>query len=99
MKAIQVENRSQIELLLSCDYVLAVKDDRYHSFGGCQLWWYDHEKELCMSCGSRWTNMRKVVESHSLKEAAKTLWRKRRSLFLRTRKPPHRVRQKQLSYS
>ncbi len=40
MKKISVEDKTQIKQLLYYGNVLGIKDDRYRSFGGFQLWWY-----------------------------------------------------------
>jgi len=85
MKRIGVADKSQIKQLLYTECVLGVKDDQYHSFNGFQLWWYDKQRDVCNCCQSHWTNLRKKVERHSLDKAAKILWHKRNSLFLRKR--------------
>ena len=83
MKKIEIEDKSQIKQLLYSDRVLGIKDNRYGSFGGFQLWWYDKQSDVCRCCGSNWLDLRTKVQRHSLDEAAKILWRNRNSLFLR----------------
>jgi len=85
MKRIGVEDKSQIKQLLYTQCVLGVKDDQYHSFNGFQLWWYDKQRDVCNCCQSNWTNVRKKVERHSLDKAAKILWHRRNSLFIRNK--------------
>ena len=85
MKKIKVESKERIEELLYASYVLALKDDQFRSFGGFQRWWYDKQHNVCHSCGSRWADGTKEIESCSLKKAAKILWHHRDSLFLYTR--------------
>ena len=85
MRKIDVEDKFQIKQLLYSDCVLGIKDNRYRSFGGFQPWWYDKQRDICNCCQSYWSSVRKNVECHSLDKAAKILWRKRNSLFLRTK--------------
>lgn len=83
MKKIAVEDKFQIKQLLYSAYVLGVKDRRYRSFGGFQLWWYDRQRDVCSCCESCWSDVGKKVMYHSLDKAAKILWRHRNCLFLR----------------
>ncbi len=85
MRQIEVENKFEIKHLLYCDCVLGIRDNRYCSFGGFQLWWYDKQRDICRCCHSRWSSIRKRIERYSLDKTAKILWRKRNSLFLRHR--------------
>jgi hypothetical protein len=85
MKRITVNRRWDIKQLLYSDCVLGVRDDRCEAFGGFQLWWYDRQHDVCHSCESRWTDLRKRVDRRSLDEAAQILWRHRNALFLRGR--------------
>lgn len=85
MKKIEVESKFQIKQLLYSDCVLGIKDNRYRSFGGFQLWWYDKQRDICGCCASDWSDLRKKVKQHSLDRAAKKLWNKRDSLFLRSK--------------
>jgi hypothetical protein len=85
MKKIDVADKAQIKQLLYADCVLGIKDDRYNSFGGFQLWWYDKHLDVCNCCDSSWSDPRKKIRHRSLDEAANVLWRKRKSLFLRTK--------------
>ncbi len=86
MRQIEVDNKFQIKQLLYCDCVLGIRDNRYCSFGGFQLWWYDKQRDICRCCHSRWSSIRKRIERYSLDKAAKILWRKRNTLFLRRRR-------------
>ena len=83
MKKIAVEDKFQIKQLLYSACVLGVKDRRYQSFGGFQLWWYDKQRDVCRCCESGWPGVGKKVMYHSLDKAAKILWRHRDCLFLR----------------
>ncbi|UCG48460.1 MAG: hypothetical protein JSU94_01540 [Phycisphaerales bacterium] len=85
MKKLTVEDRAQIKQLLYAECVLAVKNDRYRSFGGFQLWWYNRQKDVCSSCESTWSDPRKRIRHHSLDGAAKALWQRRNTLFLRSK--------------
>lgn len=83
MRQIEVKNKFQIKQLLYSDYVLGIRDNKYRSFSGFQLWWYDKQRDICNCCQSHWSSIKKRIERHSLDRAAKILWRKRNSLFLR----------------
>jgi hypothetical protein len=83
MRQIRVEDKFQIKQLLYSNCVLGIKGKQYRSFGGFQLWWYDKKRDICTCCQSHWLNARKKIERYSLDKAAKILWRKRSSLFLR----------------
>ena len=83
MKKIDVEDKFQIKQSLYSDCVLGIRGNQYSSFGGFQLWWYDKQRDICNCCQSHWASIRKRIERHSLDRAAKILWRKRNSLFLR----------------
>jgi len=85
MKKINVEDRTHIKQLLYSGNVFAVKDDQYRSFGGFQLWWYDKALDVCNCCGSHWSDLRRRIQHCSLNRAARILWHRRRSLFLRRR--------------
>ena len=85
MKKINVEDRAQIKQLLYGHCVLGVKDDRYRSFGGFQLWWYNKEHDSCSCCESSWSDPRKRVRHYNLDESAKILWHHRKSLYCRTK--------------
>lgn len=82
MKKIDVKNRSEIKLLLTCKYVLAIKGDQFRSFGGFQMWWYDQDHGYCSCCSSGWTDRAKTVVHCSLEKAAKVLFRNRGQLFM-----------------
>ncbi|HUT46742.1 MAG TPA: hypothetical protein VMX36_10690 [Sedimentisphaerales bacterium] len=86
MKKISVENKTQIKQLLYYGKVFGIKDDRYRSFGGFQLWWYDKRLNVCNCCESLWADGRKRIQHYSLDRAASILWHNRRSLYVR-RKP------------
>ncbi len=86
MRQIEVDNKFQIKQLLYSDCVLGIRDNKYRSFGGFQLWWYDKQRDICSCCQSHWSSVRKRIERHSLDKAAKILWRERNSLFLRGRR-------------
>jgi hypothetical protein len=68
-------------LAFFCD--LGIRDDSCYAFGGFELWWFDKEHSICRCCRSRWTDLRRQVEAHSLDRAAGLLWRHRAALFLR----------------
>ena len=89
MKKINIEDRTQIKQLLYSGNVFAVKDDQFRSFGGFQLWWYDKPHDICNYCGSHWSDLRRRIRRCSLNRAARILWRRRRSLFLRNRHLHH----------
>jgi len=86
MRHIEVDNKFQIKQLLYSDCVLGVRDHKFNSFSGFQLWWYDKQHDICTCCQSRWSNVGKRIKRLSLDSAAKILWRKRNSLFLRGRR-------------
>ena len=86
MKQITVDNKGQIKQLLYGDGVLGIKDDNCYAFGGFQLWWYDKQHDVCRCCRSRWTDLRREIEGHSLDRAAAILWHSRDALFLRDRR-------------
>jgi hypothetical protein len=83
MKRITVNDRRQIKQLLYGEGVLGVKDDTCPAFDGFELWWYDKLHDICRCCRSRWSDLRRQVEGHSLDDAAAILWRNRKALFLR----------------
>ncbi len=85
MKKISIVDKTHVKQLLYSDLVLGVKDDRYSSFGGFQLWWYDRSHDICYCCDSNWADGRKKVAHYSFDKAAKILWHSRKSLFLRSR--------------
>jgi len=89
MRQINVADKTHIKQLLYSGLVLGVKDDRYSSFGGFQLWWYDKNRDLCSSCASGWADPRRRIEQFSLDDAAKTLWQNRDWLFVRNRDIVH----------
>jgi hypothetical protein len=62
---------------------VGIKDDRYRSFGGFQLWWYNKRRGVCDCCESRWSDPRKKLVHYSLDKAVKILWHKRHRLFVR----------------
>jgi hypothetical protein len=64
MKKISVEDRTQIKQLLYNGVVFGIKDDRYRSFGGFQLWWYDKQLDVCNRCESSWLGVCRIT-SHS----------------------------------
>ena len=91
MKEVEVKNKAQIRQLLYAGRIFGIKDDRYHSFGGFERWWYDKQLDICHSCKSHSPDGREIthgadgkerIESYSLVKAAKVLWRSRSSLFL-----------------
>ena len=88
MKKIDVKNKAQIKQLLYIGNVLGIKDDRYRSFGGFQLWWYNRQHDVCDCCESHWSDIRKRVHHFSLDRAAKILWQNRNSLFIRSKHLP-----------
>ena len=85
MKKISVEDKTQIKQLLYNGIVFGIKDDRYRSFGGFQLWWYDKQLDVCNCCESYWFDGRKRIHRDSLDRAASILWHNRRSLFVRSK--------------
>ena len=85
MKQISVADKTHIKQLLYSNLVLGVKHDRYRSFGGFQLWWYERDRDTCLCCYSSWSDGRKRVEHYSLDKAAKTLWHARKHLYVRSR--------------
>ena len=86
MRKIDVEDKFQIKQLLYCDCVLGIKDHRYRSFGGFQLWWYDKRRDICSCCEAGWFDFTRKIVHHSLDKAAKILWRQRDRLFLRDKR-------------
>lgn len=85
MKRITVNDKWQIKQLLYSDCVLGIKDDECQGFGGFELWWYDKQHDICRCCRSRWSDLRRQIEQHSLDRAAGILWHSRNELFLRHR--------------
>ena len=85
MRKIDVADKAQIKQLLYSKCILGIKDDKYLSFDGFQLWWYDKQRDVCNCCDSNWSDPRKKVRQYSLDKAAKILWQNRNSLFLRTK--------------
>lgn len=85
MRKISVENKTHIKQLLYYGNVLGIKDDRYRSFGGFQLWWYDKHVDVCNCCESHWSDRRKRIHQCSLNRAAGILWHHRRSLYVRSK--------------
>jgi hypothetical protein len=83
MRQINVIDKQQIKELLYRDCVLGIRDDSCYAFGGFELWWYDKEHDVCRCCRSRWADLRRRVEEHSLDRAAGLLWHNRAALFLR----------------
>ena len=88
MKKIDIEDKLKIKQLLYTGAVLGVKNDRFRSFGGFQLWWYDRPHDVCYCCESHWTDFRKKIRDYSLNTAAKILWRNRNRLFVRRKHLP-----------
>lgn len=88
MKKISVEDKIQIKQLLYYGNVFGIKDDRYKSFGGFQLWWYDKQFDICNCCESYWFDGRKRIQRFSLDRAANILWHNRRSLYVRSKQLP-----------
>ena len=66
MKRITVGDRRQIKQLLYGEGVLGVKDDTCPAFDGFELWWYDKRHDICRCCRSRWSDLKRQVEGHSL---------------------------------
>ena len=87
MRKIKVSSKDQIKELLYDGFVLGVKDDRYRSFGGFQRWFYDREHNVCRSCATDWTDLKRI-ENYSLNKAAKRLWHNHKSLFVYTKNIP-----------
>jgi hypothetical protein len=85
MKKIDVTDRTEIKQLLYCQRVLAIRDDSFRAFSGFQLWWYDKQHNVCSSCDSSWLRGARRVCHYSLDKAARILWRRRKSLFMRHR--------------
>jgi hypothetical protein len=88
MKKISVEDKTQIKQFLYFGYVFGIKDDRYRSFGGFQLWWYDKQVDVCNCCESHWSDRHKRIHHYSLDRAANVLWHNRRSLYVRNKQLP-----------
>ena len=88
MKRIDVKNREHIKQLLYAGSVLGIKNDEFSSFGGFQLWWYDKQRASCNCCQSHWSDRRKKLVHYSLDKAAKILWHRRRSLYVRRQHAP-----------
>ena len=88
MKKISVEDKTQIKQLLYYGYVFGIRDDRYKSFGGFQLWWYDKQLDVCSRCESHWSDGQKRIHQCSLNAAANILWHSRRSLYVRSKQLP-----------
>jgi hypothetical protein len=85
MKKIGIENKNDIKQLLYNGIVFGIKDNRYRSFGGFQLWWYDKQLDVCNSCESNWSERRKRIHKYSLNRAANILRHNRRSLYVRSK--------------
>jgi len=85
MKKIEVKDKTHIKQLLYAECVLGIKDDRYRSFGGFQLWWYNKRRGVCDCCESRWSDPRKKLVHYSLDKAVKILWHNRHRLFVRSK--------------
>jgi len=83
MRQITVIDKRQIKELLYSNCVLGIRDSSCYAFGGFELWWYDKEHDVCRCCRSRWADLRRRVEEHSLDRAAGLLWHNRATLFLR----------------
>ncbi|UCG49265.1 MAG: hypothetical protein JSU94_05670 [Phycisphaerales bacterium] len=98
MKKLDIQDKAGIRQLLYCGCVLGVKDDRYRSFGGFQLWWYEKEYDACYCCESHWSNVKTIVKRYSLDKAAKILWRSRYSLFVRRKNLARDKRLASLAY-
>jgi hypothetical protein len=98
MKKISVEDKTQIKQLLYYGSVFGIKDDRYRSFGGFQLWWYDKRRDVCNCCESHWTDGRKRIHQFSLDRAASVLWHNRRSLYVRSKHLPDDKRLKSVGH-
>jgi hypothetical protein len=88
MKKISVEDKTRIKQLLYYGNVFGIKDDRYRSFGGFQLWWYDKQLNVCNCCESHWSDGRKRIQHYSLDRAANILWHNRQSLYVRRKHLP-----------
>jgi hypothetical protein len=88
MKRITVNDRRQIRQLLYGQGVLGVRNATSPAFDGFELWWYDKQHDICRCCRSRWSDLRKQIEGHSLDHAAAILWHSRNALFLRDRHLP-----------
>jgi len=88
MRQITVNDKQQIKELLYSDCVLGIRDSSCYAFGGFELWWYDKEHGVCRCCRSRWADLRRSVEAHSLDRAAGLLWHNRATLFLRRKVLP-----------
>jgi hypothetical protein len=98
MKKISVEDKTQIKQFLYYGYVFGIKDDRYKSFGGFQLWWYDKQLDICNRCESHWSDRRKRIHRCTLNAAANILWHNRRSLYLRSKQLNHDKRLKAVGH-
>ncbi len=85
MRQITVDDKLQIKELLYDDCVLGIRDNSCCAFGGFELWWYDKARDVCLCCRSRWSDLRRRIEEHSLDHAASLLWHNRATLFLRRR--------------
>jgi hypothetical protein len=66
--------------------VLGVRNDTCPAFDGFELWWYDRRHDICRCCRSRWSDLRRQIEGHSLDHAATILWHRRDALFLRDKR-------------
>jgi hypothetical protein len=88
MKKADVKSKAEIKQLLYLGNVLGIKNDKYRSFGGFQLWWYDRHLDVCDCCESHWSDIRKKVHHFSLDRAVKTLWYNRNALFIRSKHLP-----------
>ncbi len=86
MKRITVSDRWQIKQLLYSEGVLGVKDEACPAFDGFALWWYDKKHDICRCCRSRWSDLKKQIEGHTLDHAAAILWHNRQELYLRDRR-------------
>ena len=84
MKKIEVRDKTHVKELLYDEFILGIKGDKYCAFGGFQLWWYDKHRGVCDCCEATWSDPRKRVTHHNLDKAAKTLWRHRHELYVRT---------------
>ena len=98
MKKISVEDKNQIKQFLYNGNVFGIKDDRYRSFGGFQLWWYDKQLDVCNCCESHWSDRRKRIQRYSLDRAANILWHNRRSLYVRSKHLPDDKRLKAVGH-
>ena len=88
MKKADVKSKAEIKQLLCLGNVLGIKNDKYRSFGGFQLWWYDKHLDICDCCESYWSDVRKRVHHYSLNKATRILWHNRQFLYLRTKHLP-----------